>query len=226
MTITPGKLNGMLTVNDGIVAFNDKNLSTLVNGKYQTYVKNSGRLVGQGYFNGLTIQNGGEIKPCGSTVLETTQGTIKCANTININEGATATFLIRTAAQNSAFETKNLTFNGTLKIELGSSLTPEAGQQWTLWTVSNTLQGTIAKYELPELPDGLYWDISGLQEKTGVISVTDDATVGFRLTTVDPDPCNIYDLQGRFVLRTSTPNSINGLPSGIYIRAGKKFRVK
>ena len=226
MTITPGKLNGMLTINDGIVTFNDKNLSTLVNGKYQTYVKNSGRLVGQGYFNGLTIQNGGEIKPCGSTVLETTQGTIKCANTININEGATATFLIRTAAQNSAFETKNLTFNGTLKIELGSSLTPEAGQQWTLWTVSNTLQGTIAKYELPELPDGLYWDISGLQEKTGVISVTDDATVGFRLTTVDPDPCNIYDLQGRFVLRTSTPNSINGLPSGIYIRAGKKFRVK
>ncbi len=226
MTITAGRLNGVLTVNEGMVAFNEKTLSTLVNGKYQTYVKNSGRLVGQGYFNALTIQNGGEIKPCGSTILETTQGTIKCANTLNINEGATATFIIRSATQNSAFETKNLTFNGTLKIELGSSLTPAAGQQWTLWTVSNNLQGTISKYELPELPEGLGWDISGLKEKTGVISITDDPAVGFKLPTADLDPYNVYDLQGRFVLRTTTPNSIEGLPSGIYIRAGKKFRVK
>lgn len=226
MTITPGNLNGVLTINDGKVTFNEKDLSTLVNGKYQTYVNNSGRLVGQGYLNGITVQNGGEIKPCGSTSFETTAGTIKCATTIRINEGSTATFIIRSATQNSAFETKNLVFNGTLKIEMGSGLTPASGQQWTLWTVTNTLQSAITKYELPELPDGLYWDISGLQEKTGVISITDNPAVGFKLPTADVDPYNVYDLHGRFVLRTTTPNSIEGLPSGIYIRAGKKFVVK
>ena len=226
MTITPGNLNGVLTINDGKVTFNEKDLSTLVNGKYQTYVNNSGRLVGQGYLNGITVQNGGEIKPCGSTSFETTAGTIKCATAIRINEGSTATFIIRSATMNSAFETKNLVFNGTLKIEMGSGLTPASGQQWTLWTVTNTLQSAITKYELPELPDGLYWDISGLQEKTGVISITDNPAVGFKLPTADVDPYNVYDLHGRFVLRTTTPNSIEGLPSGIYIRAGKKFVVK
>jgi autotransporter-associated beta strand protein len=226
MTITPGNLNGVLTINDGKVTFNEKDLSTLVNGKYQTYVNKSGRLVGQGYLNGITVQNGGEIKPCGSTSFETTAGTIKCATTIRINEGSTATFIIRSATMNSAFETKNLVFNGTLKIEMNSGLTPASGQQWTLWTVTNTLQSAITKYELPELPDGLYWDISGLQEKTGVISITDNPAVGFKLPTADVDPYNVYDLQGRFVLRATTPNSVEGLPSGIYIRAGKKFVVK
>ena len=225
MTITAGNMNGVLTVNEGKVTFNDKNLSTFVNGSNMTYVKNTGRLVGQGYMYAITAQEGGELMPCGSTTSETTPGTIKTSRAVSVNEGATASFILLSSKSSLLEVGTTLTFNGTVKVTMASSVTPAAGKQWTLWT-AKTLKGTISKYELPELPDGLYWDISGLKEKTGVISITDDPAVGFKLPTADLDPYNVYDLQGRFVLRTTTPNSIEGLPSGIYIRAGKKFRVK
>jgi hypothetical protein len=172
----------------------------------------------------VSLQNGGELLLCGSTYIETTPGTIKCNNTINSNAGSTINFL-KNASKNSTLDTKNLTLNGTVKVTLLSGYTPKAGDELTLWTVSGTLSGT-PQYDLPALPEGLYWDVRGLSEKTGVLRITDDATVGIRRTTADAGPCNVYDLQGRLVSRQSTATSTEGLPAGIYIRGGKKIVVK
>ena len=224
MTMTAGRMNGMLTVEAGTVAFNNAQLSTLVNGAYTTLVKGSGRIVGQGLLNALALQSGAELVPCGSTLTETTPGTIKCNNTINSYAGSTITFL-RNASKNSTLNTKNLTLNGTVKLTLISDYTPQLGDEYTLWTVSGTLNGTPT-FDLPELPEGLYWDVRGLSEKTGVLRVTDDATVGLRRLQADADPCNVYDLQGRLVSRQPSATSTQGLPAGVYIRGGRKIMVK
>ena len=224
MTMTAGRMNGLLTVEGGTVAFNNTQLSTLLNGSYATVVKSSGRIVGQGLVYGLTAQTGGELVPCGSTLTETTPGTIKCSNTINANAGSTINFL-RNATKNSTLDTKNLTFNGTVKLTLVNGYTPKLGDEYTLWTVSGTLSGTPT-FDLPELPEGLYWDVRGLSEKTGVLRVTDDATVGIRRLQADADPRNVYDLQGRLVSRQPTTVSTQGLPAGVYIRGGRKVVVK
>ena len=224
LTITAGRMYGALTVENGTVAFNESKLSTLVNGAATTTIKSTGRVVGQGLLNAVSLQNGGELLPCGSTYNETTPGTIKCNNTINSNAGSTIHFL-KNASKNSTLDTKNLTLNGTVKVTLLSGYTPAVGDELTLWTVSGTLSGT-PQYDLPALPEGLYWDVRGLSEKTGVLRITDDATVGIRRTTVDADPCNVYDLQGRLVSRQSTATSTEGLPAGIYIRGGKKIVIK
>ena len=156
--------------------------------------------------------------PCGSTFMETTPGTIKCNNTINSYAGSTIVF-IRNASKNSTLDTKNLTLNGTVKVTLLSGYTPKAGDAFTLWTVSGTLSGTPS-YDLPALPEGLYWDIRGLSEKTGVLRVTDDITVsGVKMVKAENTSDRIYDLQGKQV-------RIESLKPGVYVRGGKKIVVK
>lgn len=224
MTMTAGRMNGMLTIEAGTVSFNDTKLTTLVNGANTTLVKGSGRIVGQGLLNALALQSGAELVPCGSTLTETSPGTIKCNNTINSYEGSTVTFL-RNASKNSTLTTKNLTLNGTVKLTLVGGYSPKSGDEYTLWTVSGTLSGTPT-FDLPTLPEGLYWDVRGLSEKTGVLRVTDDPTVGIHRLQADTDPRNVYDLQGRLVSRQPTTTSTQSLPAGVYIRGGRKVVVK
>ena len=218
MTMTAGNMYGALTIEGGTVTFNDTKLATLLHGEVTTTIKTEGRLVGQGLLNAVSLQKGGELMPCGSTFMETTPGTIKCNNTINSYAGSTIVF-IRNASKNSTLDTKNLTLNGTVKVTLLSGYTPKAGDAFTLWTVSGTLSGTPS-YDLPELPSGLYWDIRGLSEKTGVLRVTDDITVsGVKMVKAENTSDRIYDLQGKQV-------RIESLKPGVYVRGGKKIVVK
>ena len=223
MTMTAGKMYGALTVENGIVSFNDSKLSTLVHGTFTTVLKDSGRLVGQGLINGMRIENGGELTPCASTFIENTPGTIKCNNTINSQVGSVITFL-RNASKNSTLETNNLTLNGVVRVKLLSTYTPKDGDEFVLWTVSNTLSGTPT-FDLPDLPDGLYWDVSGLSEKNGVLRIT---TVPSGISTLKAvsDARNVYDLKGRLVSRQASATDVIGLAPGVYIRGGKKVVVR
>ena len=225
MTMTQGKLNGMLTVEGGTVTFNDTKMNETMHGSNSTIVKNGGRLVGQGLLNALTLQKGAELLPCASTVVETTSGTLKCNNTINVNEGAVANFLIN-ATKNSKLEAKSIIMNGTVSVRIQGSRELKDGDEFTLWTASSSFSGT-PDFDLPELPDGLYWDVRGLSEKEGVLRVTSDATVGIRPAAMaDLDPQNVYDLKGRLVRRLSAGATTDGLPAGIYVRGGRKIVVK
>ena len=224
MTMTAGKMYGALTVEGGSVAFNDTKLTTLLHGEVTTTVKTEGRLVGQGLLNGVSLQKGGELKPCGSTLTETTPGTIKCNNTINSYAGSTIVFM-RNALKNSTLDTKNLTLNGTIKVELLSGYTPKSGDTFTLWTVSGTLSGTPT-YDLPELSEGLYWDTTDLMQATGILKITDQIPAGISVPMADRNGRHVYDLKGRLVSRQASSTSVDGLAPGIYIRGGKKVIVR
>jgi len=222
MTMTAGKMYGILTVEDGTVAFNNILMNTLLNGSSSIYVKEQGRLVGQGLVYYVTCQTGTELMPCASTVNETTPGTIKCDNKITVNEGATITFL-KNSSKNSKLNTKNLTIDGTIKVVLNSNYTPAVGDELTLWTVSGTFSGTPT-FDLPELPAGMEWDTSKLTEATGILSIKQ--ATGIHNITADSDPLNVYNLSGRLVKRLASANDIKALPAGIYVQGGKKIVIK
>ena len=232
MTMTAGRMNGVLTVQEGTVTFNNVLLNTLLHGSFTTTVKENGRVVGQGLLYAIRLEKGAELMPIASTSIETTPGTIKCNNTITSNEGSVITF-IKNATKNATLNTQNLTMNGTARVVLASNYTPKAGDSMTLWTVSGTFSGT-PQYDLPELPDGLYWDISGLEGATGVLRVTDDASVGIgRIADSEQVACEVYTtggvLVGTFESQRSDIRAAVarlGVKSGLYIvrmAAGRNY---
>ena len=218
MTMTEGKMNGVLTVENGTVAFYKFKPASLFNGANNTIVKGSGRLVGQGLFNSLTIQNGGLLVPCGSAVNETTPGTMTCNNAITVNDGGIVNFLVN-ASKNSSLTATNLTFNGTVKLTFTANRELKEGDELKLWTVSGTFSGT-PKFELPE---NYIWDTSRISE--GVLVVT-GVNTGICTPFADTDLRNVYDLSGRLVKRLGTSDDNVNLPAGIYLRGGKKVTIK
>jgi hypothetical protein len=225
MTMTAGKMNGALTVQGGVVAFNNTQLNTLLNGAYSIIVKDTGRVVGQALVHSVTVQQGGELQPNGSTFNETTPGNIKCNNKVTVNEGGVLTFL-KNASKNSVIDTKDLTINGTVKVTLVSGYTPKIGDSFTLWTVSGTFAGNPT-FDLPALPEGMAWDTTKLTDGTGVLSII--AATGIRTANAERGTLNdnaIYDVNGRLRKRLMTEKNIDNLPAGIYIRGGKKIIIK
>lgn len=218
MTMTEGKMNGVLTVEKGTVAFYKFNPATLLNGTNATVVKGEGRLVGQGLLHSVTLQSGGLLIPCASAVNEVSPGTITVNNTLTANDGATVEFLVSTA-KTSQVKAKNIIMNGTVKVTLVGNRELQVGEELKLWTLSGTFSGT-PKFDLPA---AYTWDTSRISE--GVLVVTGIDT-GISGPMADADPCNVYDLRGRLVSRQATATSTDGLPAGVYIRGGKKIAIK
>jgi hypothetical protein len=117
-------------------------------------------------------------------------------------------------------EAKKITFNGTLKLIVLPERLLQVGDELKLWTVSDGFAGT----PVLDLPAGIHFDDSRLATE-GVLVVTDiDASISS--VFADMDARNVYDLSGRLVGRQATEVSTEGLPRGIYIRAGRKVLVK
>lgn len=218
MKMTEGRTNGTLTIENGTVAVYKYKPAVLLNGSNATTVKGSGRLVGQMMLNSLSVQSGAEVIPCGSAVNETSSGTITVNNAITVANGGVVNFLVN-KAKNSALAAATLSFNGTVKVTITDDSELKAGDELKLWTLSGNFSGTPTF----DLPDRYTWDTSRISE--GILVVTGINT-GIRTSLADPDSKNVYDLNGRLVRRQSTDTSTEGLPSGIYIRGGRKTIVK
>ncbi len=222
MTIpSVGLITGVLNVEEGTVAFYSAAMSSQFFGANKVTVKGSGRLVGQGLLYLVDVQSGAELMPCASTANETTPGTIKAFGLLNAYSGSTIHFL-KGATANSTLECQqNITVNGTVKVTLLDDYTPAVGDAITLWTAGGTFSGTPT-FDLPALPAGLYWDTREVAQSTGVLRITDDATVGIRGMQRADAADRIYDLRGRLVKTGTT----DGLPAGLYIRNGKVIVVR
>jgi hypothetical protein len=193
---TLGKINGALTVEEGTVTFWDVLVENFLNGASTTTVKGTGRIVGQAMFSTLRVEIGGEIIPCASFFDEETPGEMKTGalGMITVNNGATANFLIG-STENSKLTVGSLTMNGTVKVTFVGGYTPKKDDSFQLWTVERTFSGTPT-LDLPTLPDGLYWDATGLTEKNGVLRVTDDISgIGAIKSTAIVD-CEVFTANG------------------------------
>ena len=70
--------------------------------------------------------------------------------------------------------------------------------------------------------NGIDWDTSRISEGLLFVKSIDLGISDARRSAIDPKA--VYDLRGRCV-RTAD-QSLEGLPSGIYVRGGKKIVVK
>ncbi len=178
MKMTEGKMNGVLTIEEGTVTCYKFHPATLLNGTSSTIVKGSGRLVGQCLLNSLSVKSGGEVIPNASAVNETSPGTITVNNDITVDEGGVVNFLVN-KTKNSTFVANSLTMNGTIKLtllldnETGKPLRElNIGDELTLWTLSEPFSGT-PKFDLPA---GYVWDTSDISN--GILRVQDVIMLG------------------------------------------------
>ena len=136
------------------------------------------------------------------SVLEIT--TRQCANTNN--SGGTSIAGI-----------SKLTMNGIVRVNLDPNHTLQAGDSIRIWT-AESMTGTPTL----ELPEAIDWDTSRIAEGLLFVKSVSNGIEQIRFTDYAND--DIYDLNGRIVRKDAT--STEGLPSGIYIRRGKKIVVK
>jgi hypothetical protein len=106
----------------------------------------------------------------------------------------------------------DITLNGTLK----------AGDRITLWKVG-ALQDNGAVVNLPELPEGLYWDTTNLLKAEGVLKVTNEPVTG--IVPIHNSQFTIDNEAGWFTL---DGRKLQGKPTqkGVYIMNGKQVVIK
>ena len=96
----------------------------------------------------------------------------------------------------------------------------KAGDEVVLWKVGALQTTSNTVVNLPELPDGLYWDTTQLLKKEGKLKVTDQPTDIRNLTPALSEGEGVwYSLDGRRL--TGEPQQ-----KGIYIKNGKKIIIK
>ena len=215
-----GNITGAITIEQGALQFSSTDMSTpFLN---SLTLKDAGQLEARGQIGALTMRTGSKATPQAGRL--TTPGTLKASGAVTIDAGATLCMRINSKTAYSKLEPQFLTMNGTLAIELGSSYKPAKGDEFTLWTVTRTFSGTPT-FELPALPEGLYWDTTALTAKTGVLRITDDATVGIgQIAGTDLVSCQLYTVGGTLVgtfesLRSDVKAAVRqlGVTPGLYI---------
>ncbi len=110
--------------------------------------------------------------------------------------------------------------NGDINISLKSK-EMKAGDEMVLWKVGALQTSSDLVVNLPELPEGLYWDTTELLKKEGKLKVTDIPTAIDKVQSskFKVQSSSWYTLDGR---------KLNGEPKvkGIYIKNGKKVIIK
>jgi len=227
---TPGNLSGPVTVEQGELRFNDTKLEKAYFGAVTA--KGEGRVVGCGLLTTLTMESGSELTPR-SMLVETMPGLVKTSALANFKPGSTLHAIIKSATEYSQLQPAFLTMDGTVRVTLVEGYEPKVGDTFTLWTVTRSFSGTPT-YELPQLPEGLYWDTSMLAQKSGVLAITDDASAGIgRLDADALVSCTVYTVGGvavgSFESRRANVRQAVGqlrLESGLYIvrmQCGRNF---
>ena len=123
---------------------------------------------------------------------------------------------IKGVITNSYFEVEHmLVISGNIDITVKGTM--KAGDRIVLWKVGS-LQANNAIVNLPELPEGLYWDTSNLLTSEGVLKVTDDAS-GIQGVMMDKNN------SGKTFTLSGIPVK-NPAKKGIYIKNGKKIIIK
>ena len=191
-----GAIRKALTMEDGqLVFYGDGNKAFFPS---SITLKGTSSLAGSGLIASLTMENGTEATfECENPIdFSRMPGTLKTTAAVNVKDGAILNFQIQDHDVYSQLFPTFLTMNGTVKVSLLGGYTPKKGDSFTLWDVTRTFSGT-PKYDLPALPAGLYWNTTAMAEKTGVISITDDPTLGVGTLSADVlVTCEVYTVGG------------------------------
>ena len=197
---TAGKLTGGLTIENGELQFYCPLTSQLL-GNGSLSVKISGIARGLGLITAITVESGGTLSPYyidKDYPEDNIPGTIKTTALANIQSGATLEMHILSTSYYSQLQPSLLTMNGTLKVVLDEGYTPHVGDTFTLWEATRLFSGTPS-YDLPDLPEGMYWDISGMKAQKGILKITDDPTAIGMIHTNAQVSGQVYTVSGVYL---------------------------
>ncbi|MDE5814352.1 MAG: T9SS type A sorting domain-containing protein, partial [Muribaculaceae bacterium] len=151
---------------------------------------------GRGTVGSITVSGNATLEP-GSYSNEQHYGPIFSTGNVQIEEGATLSLYLRMAGKGnpcSYIDVKGtLTIDGTVNVTMNPAYTPQVGDEFQLW-ITNSFSGA-PKIELPELPEGLAWDFTGLQDASGLLKVVEGTGVSL-ISGDSPVICTVYDVAG------------------------------
>ncbi|MDE6742157.1 MAG: hypothetical protein K2J58_07485, partial [Muribaculaceae bacterium] len=216
-----------LTVNDGTMTLNAS--KSPYNNTFLTSpltIEGNAKLRGRGTVADLTVAGNGILEP--GTFSESNPhhyGPIFSSGNVTVNQGATLSLYLRVAGKNndrSYLNVKgNLRIDGHVKVTMNPEYVPAVGDEFKLW-ITDSFAGTPT-IELPELPEGLAWDFSGLQDATGILKVIEGTGVSM-INDNDPVVCKVFDVAGLCIgtivtTKDAAPDDAKrelGLTSGLY----------
>lgn len=236
--LTLGKITNKLTVSDGTLTFSNPALSTLLCSTSLFKINETGTVIGRGLVQSLSMADEGQLYIQSTSTTSPAAGTIKSNAYIESTGNSVVHFLISSSSSASLLDVgTNLTLTN-IEISLGSSYSPAAGDEFTLWTVGGTYKtGTLTNITLPELSDDLAWDTSELDQAEGILKVVASDGTGISGVSSDGERnYTVYTLGGVKVGEiTSTANAASkavgelGVAKGTYIlrsTSGKKDAIK
>ena len=157
---------------------------------------------------------------------ESRSGELKFLRSLNVRQGATVNMNIK-SSENSTYSRTfltvgaTLTLNGTVNVTLDPAYQPAVGDEIVLWTATS-FSGTPT-LNLPELPEGLFWDTSLLLTKEGKLRVSGTEGIGLLPSNMHV-ACTVYTMGGQQVAEYEAKVSDvvrkahkQHLPAGAYV---------
>lgn len=187
-------------------------------------IDGNAKLRGRGTVANLTISGNGVLEPGSySDSNPYHYGPIFSTGNVTVNEGATLSLYLRMAGKGndcSYLDVKGtLAITGNVKVEMNSAYVPAEGDEFRLWITEN-FSGT-PNIELPELPEGLEWDYTGLQDATGILKVKKSSGVS-GIEADEVVTCRVVTMAGVVVKEftgraADVMTGCEGLAKGIYV---------
>lgn len=194
---------GTVNINGGTLHLDTYYSGTTVIGG-TVNVNDGAALVGIGAVKTLVLNSGSTVTP-GLPSINNFTGFIKAANTFNAKAGSVINLCIYnnggTNYSRSYVSTDKFMFmNSTVNLTLDAGYTPAVGDEISLWSApsAGNYSGNPV-VNLPELPEGLAWDITELNTYKGLLKVVTAPSAISSLNVSAAVRCRIFTAGGLMV---------------------------
>lgn len=199
-TSSPQDNIGSVTVNGGGLYLDTYNSTTCI--MSGTITMNSGTSIkGTGTVKNIVLNSGAELAP-GRTTTADVSGFVAADGNLTANAGSVVSLNIKNASNTTSSRSflkvgGAFKADGTIRITLSDNYSPEEGDEIVLWT-AGSFSGTPT-VELPELPEWLDWDSTGLLAAEGKLRVISSAGISSKPAADEAVVCRVFTLSGVLV---------------------------
>ncbi len=199
-TSSPQDNIGSVTVNGGGLYLDTYNSTTCI--MSGTITMNSGTSIkGTGTVKNIVLNSGAELAP-GRTTTADVSGFVAAEGNLTANAGSVVSLNIKNASNTTSSRSflkvgGAFKADGTIRITLSDNYSPEEGDEIVLWT-AGSFSGTPT-VELPELPEWLDWDSTGLLAAEGKLRVISSAGISSKPAADEAVVCRVFTLSGVLV---------------------------
>lgn len=199
-TSSPQDNIGSVTVNGGGLYLDTYNSATCI--MSGTITMNSGTSIkGTGTVKNIVLNSGAELAP-GRTTTADVSGFVAADGNLTANAGSVVSLNIKNASNTTSSRSflkvgGAFKADGTIRITLSDNYSPEEGDEIVLWT-AGSFSGTPT-VELPELPEWLDWDSTGLLAAEGKLRVISSAGISSKPAADEAVVCRVFTLSGVLV---------------------------